>query len=146
MTISVVIPTWQGADVLQDAIDCVLAQSLQADQIIIAIDKCEDGTADIAHDAANKDSRLTVIEHGERIGWVRNTNSGLDAVQGDFFCLYFHDDIIDPDFLKILSQALQDNPLAGSAYCAVEQAATPDSAVLDIGRSYTGGPYKRMLD
>jgi hypothetical protein len=76
---------------------------------------------------------------------VRNVNAALERVQGQQFCLYFHDDLIRPNYLQQLAAALDDNPAAMSAFCAVEQD-SGDSVYLDQGRSYGGGPLQRMLD
>ncbi len=143
--VSVVIPTWQGADVIDDAIACTQAQTVDDLDIIVAVDKCEDATADLARAAASADSRIRILEHTSRIGWVRNVNAALEQVRGDRFFLYFHDDLIQPDYLHRLATVLDANPAAMSAFCAVEQD-SGEEVVVDRGRSYDGGPLQRMLD
>lgn len=143
--ISIVIPTWNGADVIEDAIRCAQAQTLAAAEIIVAVDLSDDDTLQLAEKAASTDKMINVVRHGNRVGWVRNVNAALDRVRGDFFFLYFHDDLIDPTYLSVLFSAMRANPSAMSAYVAVEQ----DSGTqvwTDRGRCYQGGPLQRMLD
>lgn len=143
--ISIVIPTWQGADVIQDAIRGAQSQSLDNLEIIVSIDHCSDDTAALAHEAARSDPRIQVVEHTARCGWVRNVNSALERVTGELFFLYFHDDLIQEDYLEHLSGALAQHPGAMCAYCAVEQD-SGEQVFLDRGRAYGGEPLQRMLD
>jgi glycosyltransferase involved in cell wall biosynthesis len=143
--VSVVIPTWQGADVIEDAIACTQAQTVDDLEIIVAVDKCEDATAELARAAAADDSRIRVIESTHRLGWVRNVNAALERVRGEQFFLYFHDDLIQADYLRSLTALLDENPAAMSAFCTVEQD-SGEQLVVDRGRSYGGGPLQRMLD
>ena len=143
--ISIVIPTWQGADVIGDAIECAQAQSFGDLEIIVSVDKGNDETAALAREASTLDSRVQVTEHPERLGWVRNVNSALDSVAGELFVLYFHDDLIHKDYLLQLFSALEKSPSAMSAYCAVEQD-SGEKVFLDRGRTYEGEAFQRMLD
>ena len=143
--ISIVIPTWNGADVIGDAIRCAQAQTLAPNEIIIAVDRCDDDTLQLAERAAASDERISVIRHETRVGWVRNVNSALDRIRGDYFFLYFHDDLIAPTYLAVLFSALQSHPGARSAFVAVEQD-SGKKVWVDRGRSYSGGPCRRMLD
>lgn len=138
------IPTWNGEDVLRDAIHCALAQTEQNLEVIIAVDFSEDSTSEIAADAVRQDNRVSAILHAERIGWVRNVNSGLAKVSGQYFCLYFHDDLMDPTYLETLHQQIEAEPGRVAAYCSVIQ----DSGAheyIDKGCAYFGKPADRLL-
>jgi hypothetical protein len=44
------------------------------------------------------------------LGWVRNVNAALERVRGEQFFLYFHDDLIQTDYLRSLTALLDENP------------------------------------
>lgn len=142
--ISVIIPTWNGADVLADALRCVQDQTVQELEIIVAVDRSDDATAAIAAAAASRDGRIRPLVHRDRIGWVRNVNAALDQVRGKYFCLYFHDDLIEPTYLAVLSDPLDADPSCVAAYCAVIQDSGA-SQFLDQGRAYRGATGERLL-
>lgn len=143
--VCVVIPAWNGADVIADAIGCARAQTFADLDILVSVDACEDGTADVARKIAQTDSRVRVIEHAERVGWVRNVNAALDRVRSEFFFLYFHDDLIQPSFVEILLAQLEAAPQASAVYCNTIQD-QGGAQREDGGRAYTGNGLVRMLD
>ena len=142
--ISVIIPTWNGADVLEDALRCVRDQTVQDLEIIVAVDRSDDGTAEIAVAAASQDARIRPLVHLDRIGWVRNVNAALDQVRGTYFCLYFHDDMIEPTYLETLLAPLEADLSWVAAYCAVIQDSGA-SQIVDEGRAYRGATGERLL-
>ena len=77
----------------------------------------EDGTAEICHAYARADRRVEVFEQRARLGWARNVNFLLDKVGTEFYCLYFHDDLIEPGYVERLLSALRRRPDAVSAHC-----------------------------
>ena len=143
--VSVIIPTWNGADVLADALRCMHEQTVQDLEIIVAVDRSDDATAAIAAAAASQDARIRPLVHRDRIGWVKNVNAALDQVLGKYFCLYFHDDLIEPTYLEVLADHLDADPSCVAAYCAVIQDSGASQTV-DQGRAYRGETGERLLE
>ena len=96
MTVSVVIPTYNYAQFLPQAIDSVLAQSVKPLEIIVADDGSTDNTADV------------VAAYGGKIKYIRFTHRGIVAIRndmlsevsGDWFFNLDSDDFIPPEFLE----------------------------------------------
>lgn len=109
--ISVVIPTYNRAKYLDQAIVSVLAQR-GADFEIIVSDNCsqDDTTAVVSKYLA--DSRVHYYRNEQNIGMVRNWRKAVfDYASGDWFILLSDDDyLIDPDYLAKVTQLIAENP------------------------------------
>lgn len=115
--VSLCIPAWRSEPFIAKTLDCALAQTYPHTRILVSVDQCEDATAGICHAYAKADSRVEVFVQAERQGWARNINFLLDRVDTEFYCLYFHDDVIEPGYVERLLATLQRRPDAISAHC-----------------------------
>lgn len=115
--VSLCIPAWQSEPFIARTLDCALAQSYPHTRILVSVDQSDDGTAEICHAYARTDRRIEVFVQSERLGWARNVNFLLDRVGTEFYCLYFHDDLIEPGYVERLLSALRRRPDAVSAHC-----------------------------
>lgn len=141
---SICIPTYEAERFLDHAIDCACAQTIDDLEIIIAVDGSTDGTSALAHRRAAGDARIKVIEQRTRVGWTRNINAALNASTGAFYCLYFHDDTIEPNYLERLHRVLEAHPDAGSA-CGAVRVNLPDTTRIKSGRSFDDAADERMM-
>jgi len=80
MKISTVIILYNLEKYIDDAIQSVLRQTRQPDEIIVADDCSTDGSADIV---AKYRHRIIHIKQEKNIGTLRNSLSGLKAATGD---------------------------------------------------------------
>src|SRR5207253_10717642 len=80
MKISTVITLYNLEKYIDDAIQSVLTQTRQPDEIIVVDDCSTDGSADIV---AKYRHRIIHIKHDKNIGPLRNSLSGLKAATGD---------------------------------------------------------------
>jgi glycosyltransferase involved in cell wall biosynthesis len=95
---SVVIPAYQAATVVGDAIESVLAQTVQPCEIIV----CNDGSTDDLHAAlAPFMSRLRLIDK-DNGGEASAKNAGIRAATGDFVAFLDADDVFLPRRLERL--------------------------------------------
>jgi hypothetical protein len=81
--------------------------------------------------------------HQERLGWAENVNFLLDQVSSEFFFLYFHDDLIEPSYVKQLLRQLQRRPDAASAHCDMGHFGA--SSHISFGRTYDGSAPQRLI-
>jgi glycosyltransferase involved in cell wall biosynthesis len=95
-TISVIIPTYNNAHFLGEAIRSVRAQTRPADEVIVVDDGSTDRTAAVLE--AHADARLRVIRQ-PRGGVSSARNRGLDAARGDFIAFLDADDRWLPEML-----------------------------------------------
>jgi glycosyltransferase involved in cell wall biosynthesis len=114
--ISVVMPCFNAAPFLQEAIDSVLAQSFPEVELIIIDDGSTDGSTEILqHFAHTHPNRITVL-YQSRVGPFAARNHGLAHARGNYIAFLNADDIWDADALRQLHDALDHTP-AGLAYC-----------------------------
>jgi glycosyltransferase involved in cell wall biosynthesis len=113
---SVIIPNYNHAQYVSDAIDSVLAQTYRNYEIIVV----DDGSTD--------NSREVVTKFGERVQYIYQNNAGLSAARntgikasrGSLIGVLDADDMYEPDFLSTLVVALQENPAADGIYCGYQ--------------------------
>lgn len=96
MTVSVVIPTYNYARFLPQAIDSVLAQTVKPLEVIVADDGSTDNTEEV------------VAAYGDKVRHLRYGHMGVYAVRqallaeikGDWFLNLDADNFVEPDFIE----------------------------------------------
>ena len=96
--VSVVIPTYQDADYVAEAIESVLAQTYQNFEIIVVDDGSTDNTSEVL---AEFGDQITVIyQENRRMSAARNT--GIRAAYGEYIAFLDADDVWQPTYLERL--------------------------------------------
>lgn len=93
-TVSVIMPTYNGAEHLRAAIDSVLSQQGVDLELIITDNKSRDDTVAIAE--AYADPRIRVVPNPENLGPQGNWNKGLSLATGTYVKVLPQDDLIAP--------------------------------------------------
>jgi teichuronic acid biosynthesis glycosyltransferase TuaG len=104
--ISVIIPTWNRAHLLVDAIESVLNQTISVFEVLV----CDDGSTDNSKDVVESiaDSRVKWIS-GARAGLPAvPRNRGIRMAQGDWIAFLDSDDIWLPGKLEAQFECLKD--------------------------------------
>ena len=106
--VSVLIPAYNYAHYLTEAIESALAQTFEDFELII-IDNCStDNTKEIVYNYAKEDSRVIFMENNENIGMFRNYNQALLHAKGEYIKFLNADDKFEPTllekFVKILDE------------------------------------------
>lgn len=118
MKISVVIPTYNGAYYIKQALESVLKQDYSADEIIISDDGSTDKTISIIHSVFDDFSKTSSIAANYVIklnpagpsGFVNGWNRGISFATGDFISILHQDDLLEPEFIKNFKNAYQKYP------------------------------------
>ena len=116
--ISVIIPVYNMGPWLRDCLESVLAQTFTSFECILVDDGSTDDSPQICDHYAKKDDRFRVI-HKANGGLSSARNAGLDDAAGEYIAFVDSDDVILPDYLKILYEALHQND-ADMSICGVE--------------------------
>jgi len=134
MKISIVIPTYNGARHLEEAILSVLTQSRPPDEFIVCDDGSTDDTLAICRRYAH---RLTVYsnESGPS-GFVNAWNKAVDRATGDYISILHQDDLLSPDFLRLGMAALEQEEDVRHLFVACRYI---DSSGQELGVSYATG-------
>ena len=110
--ISVVMPVFDAAATLQEAIESIRAQTEQEWELIAIDDGSTDDSPAILRDAAGREPRLRVLPHEHR-GLVPTLNAGLAAARGRFIARMDADDVAAPERLARQRRWLDEHPDVG---------------------------------
>ncbi len=113
---SVIIPTFNHAHYLPEAVKSVLEQILPADEIIVVDDGSTDNTCEVV---AQFGSQVKYIRQ-ENQGLAAARNTGIRAAKGELIGLLDADDLYEPNFLSRLVSILTANPKADAVYCIAQ--------------------------
>lgn len=114
--ISVIMPCYNAAPFIEEAISSVLQQTYPDAQIIVIDDGSDDATPDIIRNlAATHPDRITLL-HQDHQGPYPARNLGLRHARGNYIAFLDADDWWREDCLERLLRALQDSS-ADLAYC-----------------------------
>ena len=138
--VSVIIPVYNVAPYLREALDSVIQQSYSTLQIIIIDDGSTDGSGAIC-DEYLMDPRTEVI-HQNNCGLSHARNVGLDCAEGDYIAFLDPDDAYHPDFIHNCLKAMIDADIAVCRYAVCH---TNDRMKLggEIGLKNAEGVYNR---
>ncbi len=100
--VSVIIPTYNRADFIKDAVESVLCQTYKDFEIIIVDDGSTDSTKDVLQKFHNK---ITYI-YKSNGGAASARNVGINHAQGEYIAFLDSDDLWLPERLKFGVQAL----------------------------------------
>jgi glycosyltransferase involved in cell wall biosynthesis len=121
-TVSVIIPCYNTAKYLGQAIESVLSQTFGDFEIIVVDDGSTDNTAEITQSFA--DSRIHYIQHPRNKGLAAARNTGIQHSRGKYICFLDADDYFLPHKLKkqiIFLENYQDYGLVSGGYLRVDK-------------------------
>jgi glycosyltransferase involved in cell wall biosynthesis len=112
LSISVVIPTFNRADLLGFTLDAVLAQTHSANEIIVVDDGSTDATEAVLSRYAARVRPIRITNAGS----VAARNVGLRAATGRLVAFCDSDDLWQPRFLEVMAGLWQTEPALKAAY------------------------------
>ena len=130
-TASVIIPTYNGRDYLQDCLASLHKQTRRDFELIIVDNGSTDGTAAAARQAWPD---AHVIEAGRNLGYAGGMNLGAARASGEWLVLLNNDTVLEPDWLAQLLAAGQRDPTIG--VCSSKVRLLSDRRRLDSFASY----------
>jgi glycosyltransferase involved in cell wall biosynthesis len=107
--ISVIIPTYNRAALLSQALASVLAQTYKATEILVSDDGSTDGTSALVQELIQQGHPIRYLVQ-ENKGAAAARNLGLAAARGAFLCFLDSDDTWQPRKLELQVQAMQQAP------------------------------------
>jgi len=140
VSVSVCIPTYNGAAFLSEAIRSVLSQSFQDFELVIVDDCSTDTTLDIVRSFT--DSRIRLYLNDERLGVPRNWNRCLALAEGEYFCLFDQRKMMAPENLARKIAVLDCDPTISFVYSA---AAYHKQDVLSASSESNGTPARECI-
>lgn len=97
-TVSVVMPTYNAAAFLAQAVQSVLGQTFSDFELIVLDDGSTDATVEVMD--SFKDPRIHYVRHKKNRGLVAMLNEGLELARGRFIARFDADDVMRDDRLE----------------------------------------------
>ena len=117
--VSVVIPAFQAASFIEDALQSVAAQTLAVQRIVVVDDGSTDGTSEVVA-AWSRQHAVKVLLIKQANGGAGSARKvGLQNTDSDLMMFLDADDRLRPEGVELLRQALQEAPSALVAYGAM---------------------------
>ena len=129
VTVSVIIPVYNGENFIENCVQSVLHQTFSDLQVIVVDDGSTDQTAFILEQLSHQDARLQVI-HQENGGVSKARNKGLAAATGEWILFVDADDLISVDYCEAMVQAAS-NMTVDVLIARPHQAGEPDCVKLN---------------
>ncbi|WP_018630768.1 glycosyltransferase family 2 protein [Niabella aurantiaca] len=107
--ISIIVPTYNRADLIGETLESVLAQSYGNWEVIVVDNHSTDNTEAVISKYIC-DKRIRYIKHSRNYERARSRNTGLQNATGDFVTFLDSDDFIYPECLHDAYQFHLENP------------------------------------
>ena len=130
--VSVVIPTYGGAEFLGEAIQSVLRQTYQDFELIVVNDASPDATDEVVRQF--DDPRLRYIKHEQNRGVANARKTGVMQSRGAFIAHLDQDDFFHPEKLQAHVDYLDQHPDVGFTYNSRYELYPVSGAVREILR------------
>jgi len=102
---SILIPTFNGAEVIGETLRSILSQSFQDFEIIVQDDASTDNTVEVVE--AFHDPRIKIFRNAENLGYPKNLDSLGKYGEGEIIFLMGQDDILGCDALLNTAKAFE---------------------------------------
>ena len=147
--VSVIIPTYNRARLLEKAIRSVLSQIFRDFEIVVINDASADNTTEMIKDKFNFEMEKSILryyrnEENKGLGYCRNKGIGL--AKGKYIALLDDDDTWLPEHLKILIGYLEEHKDVGCVFSNCAMIKGDGSSELGVKNleSYKGFSYREL--
>ncbi|RYE14563.1 MAG: glycosyltransferase family 2 protein, partial [Sphingobacteriaceae bacterium] len=103
---SIIVPVYNGGDVIERCINSVLEQNYKTFELIIIDDGSVDQTQKVCHEYQLKDKRIEYYKQANK-GVSAARNSGLKAARNEYILFVDADDYLLPSFLDSFANTLK---------------------------------------
>ncbi len=134
-TVSIVLPTYNGARYLEGAIQSCLDQSFTDFELILVDDCSTDETPRIIAELAERDARIQTVRHERNRRLPGAINTGVAMSRGRFLTWTSDDNLYRPNAIAEMVAVLEQDPDAGMVYAG---ATNIDSAGKELEPAFTG--------
>jgi glycosyltransferase involved in cell wall biosynthesis len=126
--VHVLIPAYNCASYISDAINSVLTQSFPDFRLTIVDNSSTDNTVAVV--GRFKDPRIQCVQNARNIGAISNHNRCLELASGEFAKLLSADDVLLPGTIEKQLKAMEANASAGIVTC---NAVVTDKNLMPMG-------------
>jgi glycosyltransferase involved in cell wall biosynthesis len=137
--VSVCIPTFNGAEYLQDALDCVLGQTYPNIEIVFSDDGSTDATLEIIEKFMNEIPFPSRLEHHQQTSLAGNWNNCVAHASGEYIKFLFQDDIMRHDCISKLMELFLLDSSIGLVFSPREMICGDEEKLSLVGRNILSG-------
>ncbi len=112
LSAAVIIVNWNGARYLRVCLDSLRRQTHPNFEVIVVDNGSTDDSVALVR---SEYPRVRLLELGENYGFIVACNRGTKLTQAEILVMLNNDTEAEPGWLEALCQALEENPMAGSA-------------------------------
>lgn len=112
--VSIIIPVHNSEKYLVECLDSVINQEYDNLEIILVNDRSSDGSEGICKDYQNKDNRVKYVK-ADNGNAALTRRDGIKKSTADLICFIDSDDIVDPEYVKLLYLSMKDTKTSVSA-------------------------------
>lgn len=135
--ISVIIPTYNRAQMVCDCVRSVLATGYPALEVIVVDDCSPDDTREKIAAAFGGDSRVIYLRNEKNSFQAVSRNRGRKSATGDYLLFLDDDNLVHPAILTELVKVFDDHPRAGLvAPMSIHQAANRKNIIWTLGSDF----------
>ncbi len=116
LSVSVLIPTWNGRDLLRACLDSLLQQTHRDFEVVVAENGSVDGTRDMLE---QEYPWVRVVALDRNLGFARGVKAAFDVATGNLIVLLNNDTEAAPTWLEELVAAAHGHPTAASFACKI---------------------------
>jgi len=128
--VSIVIPCYKQAELLPDAVESVVAQTLTDWELVIVDDGSPDDTEQVAEAlAARHPTKNIRVVRQDNAGLSSARNAGIAVTRGEYVLPLDADDRIAPTMLERTHRLLEENPRVAIAYTDIRRFGDDDTVV-----------------
>ena len=116
LSVSVLIPTWNGRDLLRACLDSLMQQTHRDFEVVVAENGSVDGTRDMLQ---QEYPWVRVVALDRNLGFARGVRAAFDVATGNLIVLLNNDTEAAPTWLEELVAAAHGHPTAASFACKI---------------------------
>jgi GT2 family glycosyltransferase len=113
--VSILVPSYNGARYLREALDSILAQTYENLEVILLDDASSDDTPAVAAGYAD---RITYVRQPVNLGQFNNVNDGINRATGELVAVYHADDVYLPTIVEREAAYLVANPEVAAVFAS----------------------------
>ncbi len=113
---SVIIPNWNGKELLPDCFDSLSKQTFKDFEIILVDNASTDGSVDYVRKIATatlwprNDVAIKIVENKKNLGFAGGINSGVKKSRANYVVFLNNDTAVDKNWLKCLVECADKHP------------------------------------
>ena len=108
--ISIIIPVFNDAEYLPDALESCLGQTYNNIEIVVVDDASTDGTPDVISRYAKKHATIKTITHDKNKKTLQAIKTGVLAAKGNYIMVVSGDDTFEPNAAETCVNVVHKNP------------------------------------